>query len=87
MAASARVQQLLAEVSKLTEAERAELEAELLADDPAVARAWGEEIDRRAKRVLGGDTSGLSRDQLSALLAMSPAEARTELAKILANRG
>jgi hypothetical protein len=86
MSASNRVRQLVTEVRKLSEDERAELEAELFADDPAVASAWGEEIDRRAERVLGGDTSGLSRDHLTALLAMTPADARAHLSKILASR-
>jgi hypothetical protein len=34
MAASARVRQLLDELGRLTDAERAEFEAELLAEDP-----------------------------------------------------
>ena len=86
MCASNRVRQLATEVRKLSEDERAELEAELFTDDPEIARAWGEEIDRRAQRVLGGDAGGLSRDQLSALLSMPPADARARLSQILAAR-
>ena len=86
MVASNRVRQLVTEVRKLSEEERAELEAELFTDDPAIARAWGEEVDRRAQRLLGGDTSGLSRDQVSALLSLSPADARARLSQILASR-
>jgi hypothetical protein len=61
--ASPRVQQLLSEVRKLSEDERAELEAELFAEDPDVAGAWGTEIDRRAQRLLGGEARGLNRTE------------------------
>ena len=45
-------------------------------------RAWGEEIDRRAGRVLGGNESSITREQLMALFTVPAAEARAELAKM-----
>jgi hypothetical protein len=48
MAASDRVQRILAEVRDLSAEEKAELETELLADDATAGKAWGDEIDRRA---------------------------------------
>jgi putative addiction module component (TIGR02574 family) len=56
---------LLQEVLRLPPRERAEVAAELLAsldeelpEDPAeVARAWGAEIERRARRALAGNTA------------------------------
>lgn len=55
---------LLAEALGLPEAERAELAAELLASfdgpaDPDVEAAWAVEIDRRAARVLSGESPGI----------------------------
>lgn len=86
MATSQRVQQILAEVRELTEEEKSELETELLAEDVAAGHAWGAEVDRRAARVLAGEASGLHRDELRALFAMSPADARARLAAILDGR-
>jgi hypothetical protein len=83
MAASDRVRQILAEVRKLDEAEKAELEAELFAEDAATGRAWGVEVDRRAGRVLASEGNGLVRDELRSLFAMPPAEARARLAALL----
>jgi len=56
--------------------------AELLALEGDVERAWGEEIDRRAGRVLGGSESGITREQLMALFTVPAAQARAELAKM-----
>ena len=60
------VQTLLREALSLSEQERADLIAELLvslegpAEDrsAAVDQAWAEELERRAPRVLAGETSG-----------------------------
>ena len=86
MAASERVQRLLEAVRQLSDAERAELDAELLVQDAAIGRLWGEEVDRRAERVLKDGARGLSREQVAELFAMPPAQARAELAKILESR-
>ena len=59
-------QMLLREALALSEEERAGLIAELLVslegpavdDEPAVERAWAEAVERRARRVLAGETSG-----------------------------
>ncbi len=64
---SARTQELLREALALPVNERADVAAQLLAslddaaaDNPAeVEAAWAEEIERRARRVLAGDTSGI----------------------------
>jgi hypothetical protein len=61
-----RAQELLREALALPSAERADVAAELLAsldestpDDPAVVRAaWAQEIEKRARRVLAGDSPG-----------------------------
>lgn len=55
---------LLNEALKLTPEERADVAAELLAslDEPAdedVEGAWAEEIERRARRVLAGESTGV----------------------------
>jgi hypothetical protein len=86
MAASERVQRLVEAVRQLSDTERAELDAELLVQDAAIGRLWGEEVDRRARRVLDDGARGLSREQVAALFAMPPAQARAELAKILESR-
>ena len=58
------VKQLLHEALKLSTDDRAELAAELLAtlDESAdagdVDSAWASEIERRARRVLAGESSG-----------------------------
>ena len=60
-----RAQDLLKNALTLTESERADLAAELIAsldeasDDPrAVEAAWVAEIERRARRVLSGESQG-----------------------------
>lgn len=83
MAASDRVRRILSEVRELSAEEKAELETELLAEDATAGKAWGEEIDRRAQRVLAGEATGLSRDEVRSLFAMSPGDARTRLAQLL----
>ena len=63
---SPRVQELLREALTLSVEERADVAAELLAsldeappDDPAaVERAWAQEIERRARRVMAGESPG-----------------------------
>lgn len=71
MAASARVQRILAEVRELSDAEKSDLETELLGQDVEAGAAWGEEIDRRAEQLSAGEVQPLSRDELRALLAKS----------------
>jgi putative addiction module component (TIGR02574 family) len=68
VAVMAQTEALLREALKLSPEERADVAAELLAslDDVPVAeadeveRAWGAEIERRARRVLAGESPGLS---------------------------
>ncbi len=62
-----RAQELLREALTLTPAERADVAAELLAslDEPMenpteVEAAWAAEIERRARRVLSGESIGES---------------------------
>jgi len=86
MEVSERVQQILSDVRELTNEEKAQLETELLAEDANAERVWGEEIDRRAARVLATETSGLGRDEVRSLFAMSPADARARLAALLDTR-
>ncbi|MGE0392648.1 MAG: addiction module protein [Vicinamibacterales bacterium] len=65
---SPRVQELLREALTLSVQERADVAAELLAsldeaqpDDPAaVEAAWAHEIERRARRVMNGESTGES---------------------------
>ena len=65
---SPRAQELFREAMALPVKERADLAAELLAslddaaaEDPAeVEAAWAEEIERRARRVISGETTGVS---------------------------
>lgn len=83
MAVSERVQQILSDVRELTDEEKDQLETELLAEDAIAERAWGEEIDRRAARALATGTTGLGRDEVRSLFAMSPADARVRLAALL----
>jgi hypothetical protein len=83
MAMSERVQRILSDVRGLTDEEKIELETELRAEDAAAEQAWGVEVDRRAARVLAGEASGLRRDEVRALFAMSPADARARLAALL----
>ena len=64
---SPRAQELLREAMALPVRERADLAAELLAslddataEDPAeVEAAWAAEIERRARRVMTGETAGI----------------------------
>lgn len=64
---SPRAQELLREAMALPVKERADLAAELLAslDDAAaedaaeVEAAWAAEIERRARRVIAGETAGI----------------------------
>ena len=64
---SPRAQELLREAMTLPVKERADLAAELLAslddaaaEDPAeVEAAWAAEIERRARRVMAGETAGI----------------------------
>lgn len=83
MAVSERVQRILSDVRELTDEEKAQLETELLAEDAAVERAWGEEIDRRAARAHATEANGLTRDEMRSLFAMSPADARARLGALL----
>ena len=60
-----RGQELLRDALTLAAAERADIAVELIAslegpaDDPAeVEAAWAAEIDRRARRVLSGESTG-----------------------------
>lgn len=63
---SMRVQEVLREALTLSVEERADVAAELLAsldeappDDPAeVEAAWALEIERRARRVMSGESTG-----------------------------
>ena len=65
---SPRAQELLRDAMALPVKERADLAAELLAslddaaaEDPAeVEAAWAAEIERRARRVMAGETGGIS---------------------------
>ena len=64
---TSRAQELLREVLTLPIAERADVAAELLAsldaaetDNPAeVEAAWASEIERRARRVIAGESAGI----------------------------
>ena len=63
---TSRAQELLREVLSLPTAERADIAAELLASldaaetrDPVeVEAAWAREIERRARRVMSGESTG-----------------------------
>lgn len=63
---------LLQEALKLPRHERADVAAELLAslddeftDDPQeLEKAWAEEIERRARRVLAGESAGAPWDEV-----------------------
>jgi putative addiction module component (TIGR02574 family) len=63
----ARSDSVLKEALQLSPRERAEVAEELLAsldNEPVeaaddIARAWGAEIERRARRVLAGESSGI----------------------------
>ena len=62
---TSRARELLDEALTLVPAERADMATELLAslggptdDGPETAEAWTAEIERRARRVLSGQSSG-----------------------------
>ena len=63
---TSRAQELLREALALPAEERADVAAELLAsledptatDETAVQAAWAREIERRAHRVIAGDSAG-----------------------------
>ena len=59
---TSRAQQVLREALAWSVDERAELAAELLAslDDAEVEAAWAAEIERRARRVMSGESAGIS---------------------------
>jgi putative addiction module component (TIGR02574 family) len=69
---SPRAQELLREVLALPLDERADVAAQLLAslddaaaEDPAeVEAAWAAEIERRARRVMAGETTGIPWDDV-----------------------
>jgi putative addiction module component (TIGR02574 family) len=71
---TSRVQALLREALALPADERADVAAELLAsldevpaDDPAeVEAAWAREIERRARRVMSGESTGEAWEDLGA---------------------
>jgi len=71
---TSRAQELLREVLALPVEERADVAAELLAsldeapaEDPAeVAAAWAREIERRARRVMSGESIGESWEDVRA---------------------
>jgi hypothetical protein len=69
------------EPTDLPEGTELELTAAGQAEDPAIALAWGEEVDRRAQRALRGEAAGLSRAELGSLQAMPTEDARELLAK------
>lgn len=59
-----QAKEVLREALKLTPEDRAEVAAELLAsldesDDEDVETAWAAEIERRARRVLAGESAGV----------------------------
>ena len=63
---TSRAQELLREALTLPASERADVAAELLASledeetDPAdIEAAWAIEIEKRARRVLGGESAGI----------------------------
>lgn len=68
----ARADSLLHEALKLSPKERADVAAELLAsldEEPSdnreeIEEAWGAEIERRARRVLAGDSAGAPWDEV-----------------------
>ena len=71
---TSRAEELLREALTLPAEERADVAAELLAsldeapsEDPAeVEAAWAEEIERRARRVMSGESTGESWDDVRA---------------------
>jgi putative addiction module component (TIGR02574 family) len=68
----ARTEALLHEVLKLSSRDRADVATELLAslddepsEDPAVVeKAWGAEIERRARRALAGESPAVPWDEV-----------------------
>jgi putative addiction module component (TIGR02574 family) len=73
---SNEAQQILREALKLPLGERADVAAELLASldeaqDEGVEEAWALEIERRARRVLAGESTGTDWAEVRARLASS----------------
>jgi putative addiction module component (TIGR02574 family) len=73
---SNEAQQILLEALKLPLGERADVAAELLAsldeaEDEGVEEAWAVEIERRARRVLAGESTGTDWADVRARLASS----------------
>ena len=74
---TSRAQELLDEALTLVPAERADIATELLAslggptddDGPEPPEAWTAEIERRARRVLTGQSSGEPREVVRARVA------------------
>lgn len=80
---SDQTQELLREALTLSDGERADLAAELLAsleepaveDDPATVREfWADEIEARAQRVVSGDSDGQDWHQVRERLGHELAE-------------
>jgi putative addiction module component (TIGR02574 family) len=73
---SNEAQQILLEALKLPLGERADVAAELLAsldetEDEGAEEAWALEIERRARRVLAGESTGTDWAEVRARLASS----------------
>jgi putative addiction module component (TIGR02574 family) len=73
---SNEAQQILREALKLPLGERADVAAELLAsldetEDAGVEEAWALEIERRARRVMAGESTGTDWADVRARLASS----------------
>jgi putative addiction module component (TIGR02574 family) len=71
---AARASDVLHEALGLLPEERAELAAELLASldgppDADAETAWRDEIEKRARRVLSGESTGIDRDVARARIA------------------
>lgn len=73
---SNEAQQILRDALKLPLEERADVAAELLAsldepEDEGVEEAWALEVERRARRVLAGESTGTDWAEVHARLALS----------------
>ncbi|MFL6289315.1 MAG: addiction module protein [Thermoanaerobaculia bacterium] len=71
-----RAAHLIHEALQLSPEERADVAAELLAsldesEDTDVEAAWAKEIERRARRVLAGESSGTDWFEVRARIAQS----------------
>jgi putative addiction module component (TIGR02574 family) len=80
---TSQAQKVLQEALKLSQQERADVAAELLASledldqspEEEVEAAWAVEIERRARRVLAGESSGSDWNEVRArLLSRLPAQ-------------